>query len=197
MIKNPPMPTSATGAWPEPGGWTYDAYRQLPDDEQRYEVIEGNLYVMAPPAILHQIVIANLVKRLGAHVDQHDLGLLLVSPVEVILSQIATPVQPDLIFIRREQLHIAGKQRVEGSPDLAAEVLSPSSIRHDRLTKFDAYERAGVGEYWIVNPKGETVEVYALEGNEYGLIGEFRAAEPLVSSLFGTLPFNAGDLFKR
>jgi Uma2 family endonuclease len=111
------------------------------------------------------------------------------------LAHIATPVQPDLLFIRQERREIIGEQRVEGAPDLVVEVLSPSSVRYDRYTKFTPYEKAGIPKYWIVNPKAFTIEIYHLQDEEYALAGEYGAGEQLVSATFGQLDIDVASLF--
>jgi Uma2 family endonuclease len=83
-----------------------------------------------------------------------------------------------------------------GRPDLIAEVLSPSSVRTDRTIKFDAYEQAGMPEYWIVNPKTRSVEVYTLSGQEYGLLlGEFTGDELVTSAALAGLTIITSTLF--
>ncbi|MEW5987470.1 MAG: Uma2 family endonuclease [Chloroflexota bacterium] len=198
MLKAPPIQTLPPRqvAWPAPGHWTYDDYQRLPDDGNRYEVICGVLYIMNTPNILHQLAITNLVLEIGSLVRRQGLGILLPAPTEVILPGIATPAQPDVLFVRAERRHIVAEQQVVGPPDLVIEVLSPSSVRHDRFTKFNAYEEAGIPEYWIVSPKGRTVEIYQLQEGEYVLAGEYSQDEPLVSPGLGNLGFAAGVLFQ-
>lgn len=195
MLKTPPIQSAAAENWPEPGQWTYADYQRLPDDGNRYEVIFGVLYRMNTPTIPHQIAVTNLVIFLGLLVKSQKSGVLLSAPTEVLLPDIATLVQPDVLFISQNRRNIIVEQRIAGVPDLMIEVLSPSSVRHDRRTKFDAYEQAGVPEYWIVNPKTHTVEVYELSGKEYGLAGEFSADEKIVSPLLGDVGFTADSIF--
>jgi Uma2 family endonuclease len=194
MLKNPPV-KPAQKDWPEPGQWTYSDYQRLPEDG-RYELISGVLYEMAPPTILHQMIVANLLLLLGQFIKDRGWGILLPSPLEVILSSIATPVQPDLVFIRTERREIIKQQRIEGAPDLIIEVLSPSTVSYDRRTKFDAYEQAAVPEYWIVNPKGRTVEIYQLHEEEYTLAGEYAAAEEISSPSLGQLNMTPDGIFE-
>lgn len=197
MLKTLPIQTlpRPQATRPEPGHWTYEDYQRLPDDGNRYEVIYGVLYIMNTPNILHQIAIMRLILRLGGLVEEQGLGLLLPAPTEVILPGVATPAQPDVLFVREERRQLVAEQQVVGPPDLVIEVLSPSSIRHDRFTKFNAYEEAGIPEYWIVSPKGRTVEIYQLQEGEYVLTGEYSQDEPLVSPSLGELGFTAGVLF--
>lgn len=182
---------------PQPGEWTLADYERLTaETDIRYEVIAGVLYEMPPPSTLHQLVVTKLIVRLGNLIESNAQGILYASPIEVILPNIATPVQPDLVFIRSERGNIIKQNRIEGSPDMVVEVLSPSSIRYDRVTKFKAYETSGIQEYWIVNPKTQSVEIYNLEEGLYNLHNEFNLDELVHSPLLGDLSFTAGSLFK-
>ncbi|MCI0399129.1 MAG: Uma2 family endonuclease [Chloroflexi bacterium] len=196
MIKNPPVKMERQRAIPRPGEWTYADYLALPDDGKRYEVIAGVLYEMAPPSITHQLLVAKLMLRLGSLVEQRELGVLLPSPLDLVLGELAAPVQPDLVFVSAAQRHIVKEHSIEGVPDLVIEILSPSSIRHDRITKFGIYEAAGIPEYWIVNPKTRTVEIYQLVDEEYTLAGEYGLGEEIASPLLGSLPFTVDALFE-
>ena len=77
--------------------------------------------------------------------------------------------QPDILFIREERAFIVTRDGIEGQPDLIVEVISPSSIKNDRVTKKDLYLKFGVMEYWLIDPIYQTVEIYALEQDKYVL----------------------------
>ena len=77
--------------------------------------------------------------------------------------------QPDILFIKKDRQFIITKHGIEGHPDLIVEVISPSSVRHDKVTKKALYLSFGVSEYWLVDPIYHTVEVYGLENNKYVL----------------------------
>lgn len=177
------------------GDWTYEDYLALPDDGRRYEIIEGVLYVTNAPDIDHQFAVSELLGEMRAFVKQHNLGYVLTAPFEVHLSERSRPVQPDILFIRTEQWPGPGVKFFEGSPDLIVEVLSPASIRTDRHVKFNAYEQAGVPEYWVVNPKLRSVEVYTLSNDEYGLLGQFAGDELVLSKVLEGLAIVTRTLF--
>jgi len=189
------IPAVDEHSWPAQGQWTYDDYLRLPDDGRRYEIIEGVLYVTNAPSFDHQFAVAELLGELRNFVKEHNLGVVLTAPFEVHLSETARPVQPDIIFIKADKQPTAGTQVFAGVPDLIVEVLSPSSIRTDRHVKFDAYEQAGVSEYWLVNPKTRSVEIHTLSGGEYALLGEFTADETLESKLLAGISIVTGSLF--
>ena len=139
--------------WPVQGEWTYDDYLRLPDDGNRYEIIEGVLYMTNAPAYDYQFAVMEIAFRFKQFVNENNLGVVLVAPFEVHLSEATRPVQPDVLFIRAENRPAPGAKYFDGAPDLIVEVLSPTSIRTDRLVKLAAYEQAGVAEYWLATPK--------------------------------------------
>ena len=176
---------------PPAGQWGYADYlRFVPDEPHfRYEVIKGYVYMFAAPLPIHQKVLFNLIKILGQLIDAGRVqGDVYFAPIDVVMGDIATPVQPDLLFIRADNLGIVGETRIEGVPDLIVEVLS-SNWQHDRKTKFAAYRDAGVPEYWIVDPQDKLVDVFVLRGHAYVQIGRFSTNDTILSE---TLPsFNA------
>ena len=181
--------------WPEQGQWTYDDFLRLPDDGIRYEVIDGVLYMTNAPDPEHQYTVIELISELRNFVKAKQLGVIYAAPIEVHLPGVARPVQPDVLFISAERRSIVKKKVIEGPPDLIVEVLSPATARNDRKVKFDAYERAGVREYWIANPKTRSVEVYTLARGEYALHGEFGPGESITSVVLPGLSLQTDPLF--
>ncbi|MFZ4660763.1 MAG: Uma2 family endonuclease [Caldilineaceae bacterium] len=181
--------------WPAQGQWRYTDYLHLPDDGRRYEIIEGVLYVANAPGFDHQFAVGETFAYLRQFIREHQLGVVLTAPFEVHLSETSKPVQPDVFFIRKERQPTAGDRIFVGAPDLIVEVISPSSIRLDRKAKFDAYERYGVAEYWLVEPKLRGVEVYILSNGEYALLGQYTGNELIESQMLAGLQIKANDLF--
>jgi Uma2 family endonuclease len=105
------------------------------------------------------------------------LGELLTAPVGVRLPHQPVPLQPDIVFVCAERLEIIGEASIEGAPDLLVEILSPSNWLYDRREKMQAYQEAGMAEYWIVDPRALTIEVYVLEQGIYVLMGQYRMGE--------------------
>jgi Uma2 family endonuclease len=182
--------------WPAQGEWTYADYSRLPDDGRRYEIIEGVLYVTAAPNFDHQYTVTRLLVHLDNLVTRHRLGIVLVAPFEVHLPDIARPVQPDVLFIASERAPRPGAADFTGAPDLIVQVLSQPTARTDRLVKFGAYERAGVREYWLANPRTRSVEVYSLsEDGTYGMAGQYTPGETVTSTVLSDLALPVDDLF--
>ncbi|MCB0060795.1 MAG: Uma2 family endonuclease [Caldilineaceae bacterium] len=180
---------------PTQGEWTYADYLALPDDGTRYEIIEGVLYVVNAPSSDHQTAVTEVSAELRNFVKRQQLGRVLIAPFEVHLSSRSRPVQPDVLFIRAERWPDESISYYEGSPDLVVEVISPSSVRMDRVVKFTAYEAAGVPEYWIINPHTRTIEVFTLSSGEYALLGEYTGDEVVQSAVLAGIELVASALF--
>jgi Uma2 family endonuclease len=179
---------------PPQGRWTYADYAALPDDGNRYEIIAGVLYMTPAPGTGHQSVSARLVTFLVTHVEFAGLGRVFAAPVDVELAP-DTVVQPDIVVILSANLDRITPSRIIGAPDLVVEILSPGTAGYDRREKQDAYARAGVGEYWIVDPGAQTVELLTLEQGGYRSHGVFRGQARLPSSVV-TLPVPVERFFQ-
>jgi Uma2 family endonuclease len=190
-------PVANEPIWPSPGQWTYEDYLRLPDDGKRYEIIEGVLYVSSAPNYDHQFTVSKLLMQIGSFVERKELGVVLTALFEVHLPKIAQPVQPDVLFIAKERQPQSGDKFFKGAPDLVIEVISPSSVRTDRHIKLSAYERAGVREYWVVDPRSSFIEVYTLlsETQEFSLHGQFGPGEMLQSVVLPELVLAVDSLF--
>lgn len=195
MIEKLLVPLQPLPAHPANGEWTYEDFLQLPDDGNRYEIIEGVLHVTNAPNSNHQFTVGEISAELRNFVKRGKLGRVIVAPFEVHLSVHTRPVQPDVLFIRAERVPSGQFPFFEGAPDLIVEVMSPESVRRDRITKFTAYESAGVPEYWIVNPHARIVEVYVLSAGEYALLGEYRDNEQVQSQVLPEMEIIAKTLF--
>jgi len=144
--------------------WTYDDYLNL-EDEKRYEIIGGKLIMMSPSLETnHQFISARLEFLFMRFVESNDLGYVLDAPADVILDA-ENIVQPDILFIAKDNRHIIKKRGVFGTPDLVVEILSPSTQYKDVFEKKNLYERFKVKEYWIVNPYMKSIEVLSLNEN--------------------------------
>jgi Uma2 family endonuclease len=181
---------------PRQGSWTYEDYAALPDDGNRYEIIDGVLYLSPAPNILHQIVVTTIAAYLKLHVEFVGLGRVLAAPTDVELAPRDSPLQPDVIVVLNDNLRILeSKTRIVGAPDLVVEVASPSTATYDRREKLDAYARAGVREYWLVDPYAQTVEVLYLEGGAFISAGAFHGGALLPSRVVPEFPVRVEQCF--
>ena len=151
--------------------YTYREYVALGEKNMdiKYELIDGVVYFMSPGASqAHQGISARLIVKLGTFLEGKPCEVF-HTPFDVCLNAKGdddrTTVQPDILVVC-DKTKLDGK-RCNGAPDMVIEILSPSNRRHDMHTKFKAYLKAGVREFWIVDPEDKTVIVYLLKDNEY------------------------------
>jgi Uma2 family endonuclease len=173
---------------------TYEQFRQLPDDGKRYELIRGEVHVTPSPNTRHQTVVQNLDMSLGSFVLKNSLGEVWTAPLDVQLSE-DTALQPDLIFVSNARAGIIQENWIAGSPDLAVEVLSPSTAAHDRATKLRLYAQARVPEVWLIDPQARTVEVLKLQGEKYLVDATYAGHQVLASALLPGWQLPLHDLF--
>jgi Uma2 family endonuclease len=134
-------------------------------DGVRRELIDGEVFVAPAPGMRHQELVTRLTQALAVYLEEHAGGKVLVGPIDVILADDLVP-EPDLIFLRPEELDPSNKKNVVGPPSLVVEVVSDE--RRDLRIKRDRYERHGVPEYWAVLPEADQVQVFRLREGSYG-----------------------------
>lgn len=141
------------------------------EENERIEIVNGETVMMAPPSVEHQRISIEISRQLANYLSGKKCEVF-AAPFGVRLFEqdgdspedVDTMVEPDISVICDESK--LDKYGCKGAPDLIIEILSPSTRRHDRLVKLGLYQRAGVREYWIVNPADKTVQVFLLEGGE-------------------------------
>lgn len=173
--------------------YTYSDYLLLPEDK-RYEILDGELYMVAAPNIRHQRVSIRLEAALLQHIEQKGLGEILHAPSDVILSD-ENVVQPDILFVRKEHAGIIKEANLQGAPDLVVEILSPGTRSKDLELKRKAYARFGVQEYWLADPEADTVEVLVWSEFGYVTAGVFAKADRLSSPLLPELNLSLAPIF--
>jgi Uma2 family endonuclease len=138
---------------------TYQDFLRLPgfeDDGRRHELIDGEHVVTPSPAERHQRVSMELAVALAVHLKSAGAGRVYSAPFDVVLSD-HDVVEPDLLVVLTDQLDIIGPKNIRGAPAIVVEILSPGQRHRDEVVKRTIYARAGVREYWIVDPDRETV----------------------------------------
>ena len=174
--------------------FTYEDYLTTPEDD-RYELLDGDLMMVPAPNLRHQRVQRNLGQKLNQFIQERDLGELFYAPCDVFLSN-TDVVQPDLLFVSREREHLLSDgEKVRGAPDLVIEILSPSTETKDRGLKRDLYGRHGVTEYWLVDPIAETVSIHRQRGGVLAAVDTFGRGQTLRSLLFAGLELRLDDIF--
>ena len=137
--------------------WTVDDLHDLPDDGNRYEVIDGELLVTPAPSLKHQRAALLLARLLAEYLATEPVGEALVSPADVTFSYVRT-VQPDVFVLPFVNGRRADRFEDAGRLLLAAEVLSPTTARADRVGKRVMFREEGVVEYWVVDLDARAVE---------------------------------------
>lgn len=154
------------------------------DDNTRYELYDGQPVALASPSDVHQSISMALSVQLGSYLMGKKCNVY-AAPFDVRLFEeegespenVDTVLQPDLMVVCDQNK--VDRHGVHGAPDLVIEILSDSTRRVDRLTKFNLYQRAGVREYWIVDPDAHTVAVHLLQDGLYGS-PDFYAANTII-----------------
>jgi Uma2 family endonuclease len=147
--------------------WNRARWEELPADGNRYEVIDGVLYMSTAPSPFHQWIVRQIFLALHQQIDNRGIGITLFSPIGLFMPG-CDPVQPDIVVIRTADLDIIHHGKIEGIPALLIEVLSPSNAEQDTRIKRGAYARAGVPEYWIVRPASRDVLVCSQPDPAFG-----------------------------
>jgi Uma2 family endonuclease len=162
---------------------TIDQLEALPDDDNRYELIDGELLVSKAPGTSHQRSLGRLFYRLTNYLVDNPIGELIFGPGVVFDDYNA--VIPDIVYVSSERQHIVTERGLIDAPDLAIEVVSPGekNSERDRQLKRLLYSRRGVREYWVVDPQLKSIEVYRLHENVLVLEATLRGSDVLTSAL--------------
>jgi Uma2 family endonuclease len=162
--------------------YTYEELvREMPETNQSCELWDGELIMSPTPSFFHQEIVFRFQRLLHDWVAPRRLGKVVATPIDMVLSP-HRAVQPDIVYVARERLHII-ERVIRGPADLVAEVISLGSRHRDRIEKRDLYEQHGVREYWIIDPEANTVEVLALVGGHYELVARSAKGEVAGSRL--------------
>lgn len=146
---------------------TAEQFLRLGEDPPgvRLELVEGEIAVSPSPTPRHSYAEIQLIVLLGDHVSANRLGEL-HRDVDTILDHF-TVRRPDILYFSKGRTHFIGEKAMQGPPDLAVEIISPTSVEIDRTDKFAQYRDAGVAFYWIVDPIARTLEAWRLENGQY------------------------------
>ena len=174
---------------------TVQDYLAIPeDDENRYELIDGELYMAPAPTWEHQESIGNLYSALRDFVRANGLGRVVASPIDVYLSD-EDVFQPDIVFVSTDRLDIIHSSGVHSAPDLVIEMLSPGTEQRDLTIKRERYEMLDVKEYWLANPVAKTISVLRLRDGAFEHIGVFTEGMTLETPLLPGLQIDISAVF--
>lgn len=178
---------------PKSNTYTIDDIYALPEG-QRAELIDGQIYDMAPPSPMHQELVMELSATLRDYIKKNGGSCKVYpAPFAVFLNEDdRNYVEPDISVICDSSK--VDNRGYQGAPDFIIEIVSPSSQRMDYLTKLFKYRTAGVREYWIVNPLQRTVQVYSVEGTEDST--QYSFDDEITVTIYGDLKICVADLLK-
>jgi len=181
--------------FPLQGEWTEEDYFNLPETNHFVELSEGRLIVPDMPGDKHQYVVGELFVIMKDFVRKNKLGQVRISPLPVKLWK-GKVREPDILFMSTEHSDRIG-EAFWGVPDLAVEVLSKNNVKTDKTDKFSEYAKAGVSEYWIVDPVMQTIEIFVLKDIEYELFGKWGIRDIALSKLLGGLEIAVEDIMTQ
>jgi Uma2 family endonuclease len=177
---------------------TYDDFVLFPDDGKRHEIIDGEHYVTPSPNTRHQQILLNLVLVIGSWLETHSMGRIFFAPFDVIFSDFDV-VEPDLLYISNQRAaEVLTDTHIRGTPELVVEVGSPGTRQRDETIKRRLYERAGVDEYWVVDPDLDIVRIYRRGGDAFGRAIELsrEAGDVLTTPLLPGLDIPLARIFR-
>jgi Uma2 family endonuclease len=169
----------------------------MPDDDNRYELFEGEVFVSRAPGLPHQRILTNLLILLELHLKEHPIAKVWPNP-GVIFDNFNAAV-PDIVIVSKEHIEaIASGDKVIGAPDLAIEIVSPGAEneRRDRTVKRQAYSKFGVREYWVVDGYQKAIEVYRLEPGQLMLVTTLASNDQLTTPLLPAFTCLVSQVFE-
>jgi Uma2 family endonuclease len=194
MEAQKPLATEVAILFPRQGEWTEDDFFALPSTNRKVELANGEVIVAPSPSNQHQAISMALSLALGNYVRQHRLGVVRYAPHDVRLYA-GTVRQPDLFFVREENRDRFTGQVFEGGPDWIAEILSPADRQTDEVAKLAEYARAGVPEYWLVDPEETTIRIFTLAGEDYRLAAAVGRGEVATSTAIARFAVAVDEVF--
>ena len=174
--------------------YTYEDYAKTPEGEW-FEVHDGEIIPRQPTTTAHQRVSVKLGARVGAFIDGRKLGEAYWRPLDVVLTD-CDIVQPDFLFVSNERRGVITELNLRGAPDLAVEILSPSTAAYDKGYKRDLYEKHGVKEYWMADMDSRTITVLRLNAaGVFELVGVYGEGDMFESSVLAGFAVRVSEVF--
>ena len=181
---------------PQPKMLTYDDYVRLtPPDSGNYELHNGKIIYIATPIPLHQFFSNNLATNLTVYLRENKLGRAISAPMDTVFTPYDT-LQPDILFLGTDRLHLIGNKKIEGAPDLVVEILSPSNSAKEMGYKKLVYEMSNVREYWVVNLVKKTLTQYENVEGEFIMRRVFQEHDTLTSLIIEGFETEMSGLFE-
>lgn len=156
---------------------SYEEYLELAGETTIAEWVDGEYIEYMPPSNEHQDLAGFLYALIHSFVDELGIGRTGIAPREVKLWPGGPSREPDIFFVHKDRLAGFDKMRFNGAPDMVLEIVSPGSVREDRVRKFTEYEQAGVGEYWLIDPRPNQHTVECFVRDAAGIFQPVEAGE--------------------
>lgn len=169
----------------------------MPDDDNRYELFEGEVFVSRAPGLPHQAVLTNLLLLIRVFLTENPVGKVWPTP-GVIFDNLNAAI-PDIALVSNDHIEaIASGEKITGAPDLVIEIVSPGAEneRRDRTVKRQAYGKFGVREYWVVDRYQQTIEVYLLKENQLVLFARLGLNDELISKVVPGFSCRVSQVFE-
>ena len=197
---NEPVPGSDRVQPATPGlKLTYEDFVLFPDDGKRHELIDGEHYVTPSPNTAHQRISGSLHLLIASWLETHPIGRIFYAPYDVVFSTFDV-VEPDLLYLSNERAaQVLTPIHARGVPELVVEIASPGTRKRDETIKRRLYERVGVSEYWVVDPKLDVVRIYRQSGEVFGRVLELsrEANDVLTTPLLPGLDMPLARIFRE
>ena len=177
---------------------TYDDFVLFPDDGKRHELIDGEHYVTPSPNIRHQVILGNVHLLIASWLETHPIGRVFLSPLDVVFSDFDV-VEPDLLYVSSKRApDILTTLNVRGTPELVVEIGSKSTRKRDETIKLRLYERAGVSDYWLIDPQTDVIRVYRRNGDRFARpsVLSRESGDVLTSPLLSGLEMPLARIFR-
>lgn len=187
------LTTVVAELFPRQGQWRAHHYFALPEVNRIVELSKGELVIPTMPTNFHQTILRLLFLAMNAFIEKHRLGVIQFSSLPVQLWR-DTFREPDILFVTNAHKHRIHEQYWD-APDLAVEVISPFTVKTDRVDKFKEYQRAGIGEYWLVDPEAFTIEVFVLKNKRYTQLGKWGMGDKARSKMLKGFTVKVAEVF--
>ncbi len=206
LTTSPPQPTALAEcepAWdvaqlfPNQGNWSKYDYLDLPGN-RLVEFDNGRIEVLPMPSIRHQVVLGNIFVSLRVHVQSHELGTVLCAPIPVLVAALKFR-EPDIVFTRSAAPEESDGDKYLENAELVIEIVSEgaSNRKRDLIDKRADYAKAGITEYWLVDPETQEVTVLELQGSEYVELGPFGLSDVVRSTVVPGFEIPVSKVFAK
>jgi len=178
---------------------TFAEFKELdfPDDDRfLYELLDGEPAQRHTPSIQHQRIAQNVFRKLDQFVLGKNLGEVFFAPIALLVDDYNAP-QPDVMFVSNKNTNAFDDDVLVRAPELVVEILSPSTMADDRHRKRKLYERFGVKEYWIIDPKNQSIEVLTLKEGGYDIFSFAAEKGTIRSNVLEGFTLDLNDIFGK